>query len=138
MSFLWNMIALETLLTKQTDKYTDALPKRVEAFLGWIGFWETENYEQRIREAYQKRCIFVHSGNNSTITKQDILFTDDLLLNLLYNITKFYRIFKSKNDIIEFADKVEAEHKLGIRSKVRPKKLMFISRKYSEKDLNEM
>ena len=28
------MIALESLLTRQGDKYTDAIPERIEAFLG--------------------------------------------------------------------------------------------------------
>lgn len=44
-SFLWNMIALELLLAKSGDKHSDILPKRAEAFLGWIGFWQTQNYK---------------------------------------------------------------------------------------------
>jgi hypothetical protein len=70
MSFLWNMIALELLLTQQGEKYIDTLPKRVEAFLGWIGFWSMNDFESKIREAYKKRSAFVHDGNNDQITKQ--------------------------------------------------------------------
>ena len=37
-AFLLNMIAIETLLIEQQDKQKDALPERVEAFIGWIGY----------------------------------------------------------------------------------------------------
>jgi len=39
-AFLNNMIALELLLTEQGDSFTEALPARAEAFLGWIGYWK--------------------------------------------------------------------------------------------------
>ncbi|HKZ77078.1 MAG TPA: hypothetical protein VJ124_02055 [Pyrinomonadaceae bacterium] len=137
-AFLWNMIALELLLTKQGDRYTDVLPKRIEAFLGWIGFWASENYEERIREAYRKRCDLVHRGDRDAITRRDLLFSDDLLLNVLINIVNYIKLFDSKEKIIEFAEKVEAEHRLGQRSKVRPKRLRFFSRRYSEEDFEEI
>lgn len=45
-AFLWNMIAIETLLTHQGDSYSSALPKRVEAFIGWSTDWSILNYQQ--------------------------------------------------------------------------------------------
>jgi hypothetical protein len=42
-AFLWNMIVLEMLLTKQGDKYVDALPERVEAFLDGLAIGQKEN-----------------------------------------------------------------------------------------------
>lgn len=137
-SFLWNMIALEVLLTRQGDKYTDALPMRVEAFLGWVSHWEVDGYLESIQELYRKRCAFVHNGKREDITIADLLFTDDLLLNLLSNLMRHISVFRSKNDVIEFSKKVEAEHVLGIRSKVRPKTLRFFSRTYKDKDYEEI
>ncbi|MGQ0602356.1 MAG: hypothetical protein ACT4QE_11770, partial [Anaerolineales bacterium] len=137
-AFSWNMIALELLLTRQGDKYTDVLPKRIEAFLGWVGYWLSDNYEEKIREVYRKRCDFVHQGNSDDITKRDLIFADDLLLNLLLNIVYYIEMFHSKEKIIEFADKVDAEHKLGQKSKVRPKRLRFYSRNYLESDFDEI
>lgn len=125
-AFLWNMIALELLLTKQGDKYGDALPTRVEAFLGWTGFWEKDNYLSRIREIYEKRCLLVHRGDRDCISLRDLQFTDDLLLNLLTNLVKHINFFNSKKDIIDFSKKVEAEHILGIKPRVRPKTMTFI------------
>jgi hypothetical protein len=137
-SFLWNMIALELLLTREGDKFSDALPKRAEAFLGWVGYWSSKNYEARIREVYRKRCDFVHRGDREAITKADLLFTDDLLFNLLLNLVYYSGRFNSKQSIIDFSDKVEAEHTLGISSKVRPKRLRYFSHTYTKDDLREM
>jgi len=137
-SFLSNMIALELLLTRQQDKLSDVLPKRAEAFLGWIGFWQSQDYERKINDAYGKRNRLVHAGEREIVSKRDLLFTDDLLLNLLANLTRMPHLFGSKEEIVEFAEKVEAEHKLGIRPKVQPDKLRFFSSKYTEQDFNEI
>jgi hypothetical protein len=56
------MIAIESLLTRQGDKYSDALPKRIEAFLGWSGYWSINGYEDRIHDLDRKRCELVHAG----------------------------------------------------------------------------
>jgi len=137
-AFLWNMIVLEMLLTERGDKYPEILPKRIEAFLGWVGYWSVDNYEQRIKDVYKKRCRFVHDGNRDQIEVSDLLFTDDLLLNLLANLVTHPKVFSSKDDVIKFADKVEAEHTLGINTKVRPKTLRFFSHSYTDEDLQEI
>jgi hypothetical protein len=134
-SFLWNMISLEILLTRQGDKYTDAIPARLEAFLGWVGFWNQKNYPAKIEEIYKKRNSFVHDGNSQAITVDDVLFTDDLLLNLLTNIVHHINLFTSKESIVVFAEKVKAERLLKITPKVRPKTLRFFSRTYTSQDL---
>lgn len=137
-SFLWNVIALETLLTEGGDKITTALPKRAEAFLGWVGFWEIENYPKRIEEIYRKRSAFVHEGKREDITVEDLLFTDDLLFNLLLNILRHIKLFSSRQAVTEFSKKVEAEKILGISPRVRPKTLIFVSRGYSQEDLTKI
>lgn len=137
-AFLYNMIALEILLTRQGDKYKEVLPKRISAFLGWIGFWETNSYPEKINEVYLKRCVFVHDGKREKITIPDLLFTDDILFNILTNILGHSKLFKSKDDVIDFAKKVEAEQLLGIKPKVQPKTLKFISRTYTQKDFEKI
>jgi len=136
-AFILNMIAIETLLTSPDDKYSKELPKRIEAFIGWVGYWRDQDYKTRIDEVYKKRCQYVHNGNDTEIEVRDLLFTDDILFNLLYNIVSHYKLFSSKDKIVEFSDKVAAEKILGLtgkKSKVRPKTLNFISRMYNEKD----
>lgn len=136
-AFLWNMIVLDLLLMKQGDKY-DVFPKGIEAFLGWIGFWEVNGYTTKIKEVYRKRNALVHAGKRDEIAVEDLLFTDDLLLNLLINIVHHPELFSSKEHIIGFAAKVEAEHLLEITSIIRPKTLRFVAPLYSEKDLREI
>jgi hypothetical protein len=132
--FLWNMIVIEMLLTEQGDKYSEKLPERIESFLGWAGYWNDDNYAEKIKELYQKRCAFVHDGNRKTVTAKDLLFSDDLVFNLMHNIVKHISIFSSKQKLIEYSDKVKAEKLLGIKSKVQPKSLQIISKNYSEED----
>ena len=53
-SFLLNMIAIEALLMKQGDKYSEVLPNRIEAFIGWVGYWANTNYKGKIKDVYKK------------------------------------------------------------------------------------
>jgi hypothetical protein len=57
-----------------------------------------------------------------------------MLLNIINNI----KLFKSKDDLRTFSKKVEAENILGIKSKVRPKKLLYRHGLYSKKDYEEI
>lgn len=133
-AFLWNMIALEILLTHQGDTYKSDIPKRIEALLGWYKYWESENYYNNIIHVYTLRSSFVHDGNDKQITKQDLLFTDKLLFNVLWNIIKNISYFGSKNRLIEFANDYEARKYLKLKRRKRPK-LYFADKNYSQKDL---
>ncbi len=133
-AFLWNMIALECLLTRQGDGYVDALPARAEAFLGWVWDWKASNLDQRIREAYRKRCLLVHRGQREVVAPADLLLTDDIVLNLLLNIVTHIKLFSSKDAIVDFSLKVEAERRLGIRPRTRPKTLSYLKPSYSHED----
>ena len=124
-AFLMNMIVLEMLLTQQGDKYRTIMPQRVEAFLGWAGWWDECQFPDRIREAYTLRCKLVHDGDSDGIEKKHVLFTDNLLMSLLVNMTTHSTLFSSKQAVFKFAEKVAAEHLLGLKSKVRPKKLIM-------------
>jgi hypothetical protein len=127
-SFVWNMVVLEMLLTRQEGGLRDTLPRRAEALLGWVGPWEFENYEARIREAYSKRNALLHSGKRDSIIDRDLAFTDHLLLNLLLNLVGNPRLFGSKDDVVRFSERVEAERVLGVRPRVRPRNLRLVRR----------
>jgi hypothetical protein len=133
-AFLWNMMALECLITQQGEKVKDALPERCEAFLGWVGFWKQQKFCERIREAYAARCRLVHQGDESCIDKKIVLFTDDIIFNIFHNILNNLKVFKSKNALIDFSNKVKAEHLLGVKPKVRPKNFLAIARRYRPGD----
>jgi Holliday junction resolvase len=117
-SFLWNMIALEILLTNSDDsKFLDILPKRIEAFFGWYTNWKTDEFEDKIKEIYGKRCSLVHRAKGENITTEDLLFTDSLLFNLLLNITSFPKLFRTQKSLINFSRRLEAQKILGIKRK---------------------
>ncbi len=124
-SFVWNMVALEMLLTRQQDRVRDALPSRAEAFLGWTAPWSAEGYEERIRDVYGKRNAFLHGGRREGISERDLAFTDHLLLNVLINLARHPDLFPSKAAVTQFSERVEAERLLGIKPKVRPASLVF-------------
>jgi hypothetical protein len=124
MAFLWNMIALEMLLTNQGDKVKDELPNRIAAFIGWAADWASDSYSARIAEIYKKRNVFVHQGR-SAITIEDVVFSDELLLNVLANVVGNTTMFSSKDDVIAFSKRVEAAGILGITKRVLPKSLKY-------------
>lgn len=127
-AFLWNMIAIETLLAHQGDSYSKQLPLRVEAFIGWTQDWSNSNFHKKIEDAYTKRCKYVHCGQFEQITMEDVEFTDQIVFNIFFNILKHLELFSDKNSIIEFSEKVQAEKILGIKSKVRPKTFKYAKR----------
>jgi hypothetical protein len=139
MSFLKNMIALESLLTRRGDKISDTLPTRAMAFLGWVDYWNTENYEQKIDEIYRKRNTLVHAGDKESIQPEDLVFTDDLLFNLITNLVTFPDLFGSKEKIIAFSKRVEMQvETVDQDQEVRPLGLRFSRPVYQPKDLENL
>jgi hypothetical protein len=124
-AFLLNMIALEALFVGKQGKFRENLPRVAEAFLGWTGFWLTKRYPERIQEIYAKRTGFVHWADGEPITGSDVEFTDLLLFHLIWNLVEHIRLFPTRKAVVEFSKKVEAEHLLGIRSRVRPRTLRY-------------
>jgi hypothetical protein len=125
-SFLWNMIVLEMLLTKdEKGEMLDILPERVGTLLDFSPYWEAYNYRERLRNAYLKRNL-LHQGRRDELTDGDLAFTDHLLVNVLMNLVSHPKLFNSKDAFIEFSKKVAAERTLGVRPRVRPKTLRFI------------
>lgn len=133
-AFLWNMIGIESLLTRQGDSYSTELQKRIESLLGWIGIWNKESFASKIEEAYKIRCEYVHDGDNSRITKEILLFTDKVAFNILLNLVIHPKIFSSKNSLIKFTDKYEAKKILGLKRNLSPK-LKFVNQHYTKDDL---
>lgn len=137
-AFLWNMIALEILLTHQGSSYKSDLPKRIEALLGWFKNWDAENYYDNIVRVYALRSAFVHDGNETSITKKDLLFTDVLLFNVLWNIIKNISFFSSKNKVIDFTKDYEARKYLRLKRGKNPKLYFADNKGYSKQDLAEI
>lgn len=120
LSLIWNMIALELLVTNQGEMVKNEIDDRPRAILGGSPRWESERFANRIIDLYRKRNIFVHEGRIDHIESDDLVFSDRLLCNLLNNIVRFPGIFPSKQGLVDFAEDVKAAERLGQRRVIRP------------------
>jgi hypothetical protein len=90
-------------------------PKRIGAQLDWHAYWEADNYEERIKNTYKKRNALLHQGRRDEVTNQDLAFADHILVNVLRNLVSHPKLFSSKDAIVEFSEKVEAQRTLGVK-----------------------
>ncbi len=124
-AFLYNIIALELLLTNRGEDIKAKLTERLIALFGWITNEDSAVWEKLIDKIYGLRSDFVHKGSFEAITIQDVVTSDTLLYNLLYNICCQTKFIKSKNDIIALSDRLNARKTLGLPYIDRPKKLRY-------------
>ena len=116
-SFLLNIIALEMLLTTKNERTKNKLVERLEYLMGWNDDWYNEGYNERIIDTYNKRSDYVHTGKTKNIKAEDLIFTDELLLNALTIISKHKDKIKDKQDIIDYSEKHKARKTLNYKAK---------------------
>lgn len=136
--FLWNVIVLEMLLTKRGENISGQLVRHAEYFLGWNEEWNKKGYEKRIRDIYDKRCDFVHNGNPKNIEIKDLIFTDDLIFNILNNIIRCQHKIHDIKNIFEYAKKYEAEKLLSLKSKQQFGKFEIMRKHYTLEDYKKI
>jgi len=124
-SFLWNMISLEILLTQPNDSYSKVIPQRLSTLFSWTPRWDYYKYKDKIEALYKKRCDFVHEGEAREITIKDLHLVDELLNNLFYNLVKHHKLFSSKQDILSYCQKIEAEQLLNVKAHTRPRTFSY-------------
>lgn len=137
-SFLKNVIALEMLLVNQNEKIEEKIIERSSYLLDWCDKWEKEKIEIKIKEVYKKRCDYVHDGKYKEITKEDLIFTDDLIFNIYNNLLKNTNKIISKSKLVEFSDKYKCEKELNLKSKFQFSKFQYTSKTYEKSDLENI
>ena len=99
-AFLWNIIALEMLLGDRSDQsISTSLIDRSEYLLGWEKTWEQLNYPNRIETLYKNRSDYVHNGKTKAISIDDLLFSDDVIFNIINNLITDLSEIKLQNRI---------------------------------------
>ncbi len=137
-SFLRNIIAMEMLLTTQNDKILNKLVERAGYLLDWTEEWQKNDLAGRIEKMYVKRNNYVHDGKADMITDDDLIFTDDLLFNLLNAVVRNLNKVTSKQILIDFSDKYQCEKMLGLKSEYQFWKFEYLRKKYNKGDLKKI
>lgn len=137
-SFLKNVIAIEMLLVNQGEKIEKKIIERSSYLLDWCDEWKNEQIEKRIKDIYQKRCLYVHDGKHQKITKEDLIFTDDLIFNIYNNLLKNIKKINSKGKLIEFSDKYKCEKELDLKSKFQFAKFEYMRKEYEVSDIKKI
>lgn len=119
-AFIYNFIAIDSLLTMGKERYPDCIIDRLNAFFGWLTQENPNAWNSLIKELYRLRCNFVHNGSTEGINTKLLIESDNILFNLLYNICRFIHKFPSKTDLLDFSRKIEARRVLGQKVKERP------------------
>jgi hypothetical protein len=136
-AFLYNMIAIETLLVNRRETIQDVMIDRFVALFGWLKNERLEEWKEKFNRLYYLRNEFVHSGDIREITIKDLMDADEILGNLLINICKFTKLFKSKRDIIDLSNKLEARRILGMKPLDRQKGITYSIGTLSESESKE-
>lgn len=104
LAFLFNMISLETILTKQGDKFPMTIIDRLNGLFDFYFKDEQYNWSKIIETLYSLRCKMVHDGDTKDIKTEDLIFSDILLHNLLGAISANTQSIKSQSDIIALSE----------------------------------
>ena len=132
------MIALELLLLGGDGKTENILVERLASLFGWITKEKLDIWFKIIKHLYDLRCDLVHKGKTRDITIHDVLESDMLLANLLYNLCELTSIIKGKEDLIKLSEKISARRTLGLRPIERPKNIKFSPIPFSEREIEEL
>lgn len=115
-AFMWNFIAIETLLTRRGGKHLESMLYIIESLFFWIDEMLIDfSFLDKLEEAYKKRNDFVHEGKKENITQYDVVVTDIVLMNLFYIILNNSRVFTDKQALYAHAESYKAKKLLGLK-----------------------
>jgi hypothetical protein len=137
-AFMYDMIAIESLLLQPQERHNVVLVERINALFGWRMKHRADGWKDIVDRLYRLRYQYVHSGAGNEINGIDLYNADTLLQNLLRNICLFAPRFTSKNAIIEHAEKVRARKTLGRPALTKQDRFVFSARHVPERDLEKL
>ncbi|MCX5998246.1 MAG: hypothetical protein NTU41_01285, partial [Chloroflexi bacterium] len=105
-----------------------------KAFLGYCPLWDKYQLRKRIERLYELRCGLVHEGRRKDIGTSDLIFSDELVRNLLRSMFDNRRHISSKASIIEFAERETAKAKLGLKPRSPSWRYLYGQTAYTDED----
>lgn len=136
-SFLYNWIAIETLLARRGEKASNVIVERLAYLFGWMTNENYDPWERIVKRLYELRCNFVHKGIFENIKIQDVLETDMLLGNLLNNLCSLTSKIGSKSDLIGLSERNKARKTLGYKQLKRPKVIRFKTANLEDEEIDK-
>ncbi len=137
-AFLLMVIALETLLSRRSEKKADAISRRVLGVFG--GGWLSAKYglPKDIRELYKVRSGIVHQGDWESVLPKHLVLADELFYNILSAIMARPRLFYSSAHLDRFIDENEARMTLGMTARKWPVSYHHLSSARGKKQLTSL
>ena len=144
--FLNNMIVIEMLLkNNDQEKFMKVIPGRVEAFFDWSKALNSnpnkrtgDLIENKLKAIYDKRNNLVHQGEYHKISIEDLLFSDELVRNLMSNIMHHISIFRNQQALISFCEIRKAQKVLKLKKTNQPGSLFYVVKNYSASRIREL
>jgi hypothetical protein len=127
-SFLFRMIAIESIITNGGGKHKEAFIYTFEMLIGWHSDWEQKKLHTRIIDLYRKRNNYVHDGKAEEITSDDLLLSETLIFNLYNTIFSNMDFFDSKEKLPELLKQfnaIKTLEKHNVNFKKLQKKLTY-------------
>ena len=103
-AFLLNVIGLETLLTRQGERNGKILSQRVLGLTGWNFVSDLATYEKHVKNIHAIRCEFVHDSDYRNLTVENLLWSDAIFRNCLWNICLYPKFFPAKEAMADLVD----------------------------------
>ncbi len=103
-AFLWNVFALETLLTRPGERNGRRLAERIDGLLGWYLADNRPDYELELTDLFRIRCEAVHDADYSSLTTDVVLLSDLYAINTLRNVAVHRARFPSKHTFVGLID----------------------------------
>lgn len=102
--FLFNIMALETLLTNRGERNGHRLACRLFGLLGWhLSQVRPECFEE-IQRLHDIRCQIVHDSDYTNLTVRQLLLSDIYATHALLNVVRMSKIVRSKAELQETID----------------------------------
>jgi hypothetical protein len=136
-AFLYDIIAIETLLKIDRNNISNQIIDSLVSFFGWLKNEDRSYWEDMFKRLYYIRSEIVHNGDTKEFTTNDLINADMILANLLNNICRLTKIIKSKKDLITFNSMLKARKILGMKRSKKPL-LTFGRNRYSESDIEKI
>ncbi len=115
LAFLFNMMALDTVLLGRNDRSREMFP-RLDAVLGWsnVGLPTPWFKASDLARLSRRRNELVHDGDSSRLQARDLVLADRLVGNLLSCTCRMAHRWPAREGMIQFTERVSCRRKLGI------------------------